>query len=142
VKKVLFLCTGNSCRSQIAEGFLRESGEGKFEAFSAGTFPKEEIHPLAIQVMQELGIDISSQKPKEIEFLLQEKIDLVITVCDNAKEACPNFPAKVETLHWSFEDPAEALGSEEEKLTFFRRVREQIKEKINNQLVHPQNIKS
>jgi len=126
----------------MAEGFLREFGEGEFQALSAGTFPKEEIHPLAIQVMQENGIDISSQKPKEINSLLQEKIDLLISVCDNAKEACPHFPAKVDTLHWSFEDPAEAVGTEEEKLTFFRRVRDEIKEKINNQLVHPQNIKS
>jgi len=126
----------------MAEGFLRESGKGKFESLSAGTFPKEAIHPLAIQVMEEEGIDIASQKPKELEAFLTEEIYLVITVCDNAKVACPTFPGKVETLHWSFEDPAEAVGTEDEKLTFFRRVRDEIKEKINNQLVHPQNIEN
>lgn len=136
MKRVLFLCTGNSCRSQMAEGFLREIGKGEVEAQSAGTFPKDQVHPMAIKVMDEKGISLKSQQPKSLEPFLSEKWDWVITVCDNAKDACPVFPKQEQQLHWSFEDPAEAQGSDEEKLKVFRRIRDEIEEKINSLLTH------
>lgn len=138
MKKALFLCTGNSCRSQMAESFLRVLGKGEFESHSAGTFPKEEIHPLAVKVMQEKGIDISHQKPKALDGYINENWDYLITVCDNAKESCPVFPQlKGAYVNWSFFDPAEATGTEEEQLKVFRTVRDQIEDKISNLLGHP-----
>ena len=131
MKKVLFLCTGNSCRSQMAEGFLRERGGEEFAAYSAGTFPKEKTHPLAVKVMREKGIDISAQKPKSLNSFLHENWDAVITVCDNAKESCPVFRQADQTIAWSFEDPADATGTEEEQLIIFRKIRDQIEQKIN-----------
>ena len=129
-KKILFLCTGNSCRSQMAEGIMRKYFGDKFEVFSAGTNPSS-LNPYAVRVMNETGIDISSHSSKSIELFLDESFDYVITVCDAAKEQCPIFSGNVEEkLHWSFEDPADAEGSEKEVLEKFREVRDLIKDKI------------
>lgn len=128
-KKVLFLCTGNSCRSQMAEGLLRHYFGDKYEVFSAGTKPST-VNTNAIKVMAEIGIDISGQKSKSVDEFKNQEFDLVITVCDNAKESCPIFLGKAERLHWSFIDPAEATGNDDEILKVFREVRNQIKSKI------------
>ena len=126
-KKLLILCTGNSCRSQMAEGYLK-SFSSELEVYSAGTNPSKQVHPKAIQVMSEVGIDLSKNNPKLVDQFLGESFDYVITVCDNAKETCPLFIGKVgKQLHIGFEDPAEATGTEEEILTEFRRVRDEIK---------------
>lgn len=127
--KVLFLCTGNSCRSQMAEGWLRHLCGDEHEAFSAGTHPKP-VHPFAVRVMAEADIDISHHRSKPIEEYAKESFDDVITVCDNAKETCPVFPASTAMLHWSFMDPARAQGTQEEILKVFRNVRDKIHEKI------------
>ncbi len=132
--KVLFLCTGNSARSQMAEGYLRYVAGDKFEAISAGIEPKT-LNPLAVEVMQEIGIDISRQRSKDVVSLLGQHVPYVVTVCDNAKERCPIFPGTWKFLHWSFEDPAEATGTHEEKLEVFRRVRDQIIAHIDEQFV-------
>ena len=128
-KKVLFLCTGNSCRSQMAEGFLRAMAREKCMSFSAGVNPAE-INPLSIEVMEEEGIDISSQRSQSANDLLNEEFDFVITVCDNAKKRCPVFPGDYVNIHWELNDPAEAQGSKEEKLEVFRQIRDQIKGKV------------
>ncbi len=126
-KKILILCTGNSCRSQMAEGFLK-SFDSELEVHSAGTNPSDRVHPKAIQVMQEEGTDISKNRPSNVDQLLNESFDYVVTVCDNAKETCPVFFGKVGAqLHIGFEDPADAQGTEQEILSTFRRVRDQIK---------------
>jgi arsenate reductase len=127
MKRILILCTGNSCRSQIAEGFLKEFDKNLYVR-SAGTNPSGQVHPKAIKVMTELGIDISSGRPENVDQYLNEEWDYVITVCDNAKESCPVFVGKVKhQLHIGFEDPAEATGSEEEVLSVFKRIRDEIK---------------
>jgi arsenate reductase len=128
-KKVLFLCTGNSCRSQMAEGFLRHLGGGRYEAFSAGVDPTQ-VNPLSVKVMREAGIDISGQRSKSADEFLGQAFDYVVTVCDNAKQTCPSFPGKHERIHWDLEDPAEAYGTEEEKATVFRGTRDLIREKV------------
>ena len=126
-KKILILCTGNSCRSQMAEGFLK-SFDSELEVYSAGTNPSKQVHPKAIQVMKEVGIDLSQNYPKMVDKFLNESFDFVITVCDNAKETCPVFIGKVgKQLHIGFEDPADATGTEEEILNTFRRIRDEIK---------------
>lgn len=126
-KKILILCTGNSCRSQMAEGFLK-SFDSELEVHSAGTNPSKQVHPKAIQVMKEVGIDLSQNYPKMVDQFLSEPFDYVITVCDNAKETCPVFIGKVgKQLHIGFEDPADATGTEEEILSIFRKVRDEIK---------------
>jgi arsenate reductase (thioredoxin) len=126
-KKILILCTGNSCRSQMAEGFLK-SFDAELEVYSAGTNPSKQVHPKAIQVMKEAGIDLSKNYPKMVDQFLNESFDYVITVCDNAKETCPVFIGKVgKQLHIGFEDPADAKGTEEEILSEFRRIRDEIK---------------
>jgi arsenate reductase len=125
---VLFLCTGNSCRSQMAEGLARHLGEGRVQAASAGTAPKG-LHPLAVKVMAELGIDISGQTSKHLDSLEEQRFDFAITVCDRAKESCPFWP-NTTSLHWSFDDPAEATGTEEEQLAVFRRVRDEIRARV------------
>ncbi|MDQ7816196.1 MAG: arsenate reductase ArsC [Melioribacteraceae bacterium] len=126
-KRILILCTGNSCRSQMAEGFIK-SFDKNLEVFSAGTKPSSQVHPIAIQVMKEVGIDLSSNYPKHSDQFINESFDYVITVCDNAKETCPVFIGKVgKQLHLGFEDPADATGTEEEILTVFRKVRDEIK---------------
>ena len=132
--KVLFLCTGNSARSQMAEGYLRYAAGDKFEAMSAGIEPKG-LNPLAVEAMSEIGIDITHQRSKDVVTLLGQHVPYVVTVCDNAKERCPIFPGTWRFVHWSFEDPAEATGSDEEKLQVFRRVRDQIIAHIDEQFV-------
>lgn len=125
-KRMLILCTGNSCRSQMAEGFLK-SFDHDLEVFSAGTKPASEVNPNAVKVMAEKGIDISQGHPKDVEEFIHQPFDYVITVCGNARETCPVFMGKVEhRLHIGFDDPAEAKGSEEEILSEFRRVRDEI----------------
>jgi arsenate reductase (thioredoxin) len=129
-KSVLILCTGNSCRSQMAEGFLR-SFDSSLEVFSAGTKPAESVHLLAVKVMLEELIDISLYKPKSIDEFLQKPFDYVITVCDAAKESCPLFIGDVKhRLHIGFDDPAEAKGTQEEVLAVFRRVRNEINQRF------------
>lgn len=126
-KRILILCTGNSCRSQMAVGFLK-SFDANLEVFSAGTKPTLQVNPNAIKVMNELGIDIGKNKPAEVAIYLNRSFDYVITVCDNARETCPIFVGKVgENLHIGFEDPADATGTEEEALAIFRNVRDEIK---------------
>lgn len=125
--RILVLCTGNSCRSQMAEAFLK-SFDSKLEVYSAGTAPASKVHPKAVQVMKEVGIDISSNRTKTVQQFLSQSFDYVITVCDNARETCPFFTGKVEhRLHMGFEDPAEATGSGAEILGVFRKVRDRIK---------------
>ena len=125
-KRVLILCTGNSARSQMAEGLLRHDAGHRFEVFSAGTNPGH-VRPEAIAVMRELGIDISTHRSKHVNEFQGEQFDYVLTVCDNAKDNCPFFPGTV-SLHHSFEDPAAFQGAEEERLALFRKVRDQIRE--------------
>jgi len=129
--KIFILCTGNSCRSQMAEGFLKSYNSG-LEVYSAGTDPSLNVHPKAIQVMKEVGIDISKNYPKKVDQFLNDYFDYIITVCDNAKETCPVFIGKVgRRLHISFEDPASATGTEEEVLIVFRKVRDEIKKEFD-----------
>jgi len=129
-KSVLILCTGNSCRSQMAEGFLR-SFDSSLEVCSAGTKPALSVHPMAAKVMLEEWIDISAHKPKSVDEFLQRPFDYVITVCDGAKESCPLFTGQVEhRLHIGFDDPAEAKGTQEEILAEFRRVRNEINQRF------------
>ncbi len=123
--RVLVLCTGNSCRSQMAEGFFRYLGRERVDVFSAGLSPKG-VHPLAIKVMAEIGIDISKQTSNNLDEYLSLKFDYLITVCDNAAANCPVFPGEGRRLHWPFDDPASATGTEEEILAEFRRIRDQI----------------
>jgi arsenate reductase len=123
-KRVLFLCTGNSARSQMAEGLLRSIAGEKYDVFSAGTHPKG-VHPLTIEAMRGIGVDISAQSSKDLKNFLGQDFDYVITVCDRAKQACPVFPGSV-PIHWGFDDPAEATGSDETRLRTFERVRDEI----------------
>ena len=132
--KVLFLCTGNSARSQMAEGYLRHVAADRFEAMSAGIEPKG-LNPLAIEAMREIGIDISRQTSKDVVSLLGQHVPYVVTVCDNAKERCPIFPGTWKFLHWSFEDPAAVEGTPAERLPVFRRVRDQIIAHIDREFV-------
>ena len=129
---VLFLCSHNSARSQMAEGLLREMGAGNFEAFSAGT-EATQVRPLAIRAMAELGIDIAGYRSKILTEYLKQPFDYVITVCDQANESCPFFPGATNRLHWSFPDPSKASGSEEEQLTVYREVRDAIAARISEQ---------
>jgi len=124
---VLILCTGNSCRSHLAEGILRHAAGDLFDVHSAGSKPAGYVHPKAIQVMKEIGIDLSGHTSKHMNEFLQRKIDTVITVCGNADQACPIFPGQVNRYHWGFDDPAHAQGTDEEVLAVFRQVRNQIK---------------
>lgn len=139
-KRVLFLCTGNSCRSQMAEGFLRELYGDRIEALSAGAEPAGYVHAKAITAMQEVGIDISHQSSKSIrEFLPPTGTlpDVIIGVCSTADENCPVFPAAVERWHWPFDDPFHAQGTDEQKDAEFRRVRDQIRERIVAEFAGP-----
>jgi arsenate reductase len=128
-ERILILCTGNSARSQMAEGLFRQAAGDRFEVFSAGTRPAA-LRPEAVAVMREIGIDISGQRSKSVDEFLGQQFRYVITVCDNAKESCPVFPGPTERIHWSFEDPAAVEGSEEERKAAFRRIRDQIAERI------------
>ena len=129
--RVMFLCTGNSCRSQMAEGFAKELGKVLIEAHSAGLSPQG-VNPRAIVVMKEIGIDISNQTSKSIDEELLKKMDVIITLCDNAAESCPWTPPEIRRIHWSLQDPAKAEGTDEEILNEFRRIREEIKERVSN----------
>ncbi len=129
MEKILFLCTGNSCRSQMAEGFLRYLAGNEFQVYSAGVEPST-INPLAVMVMAEIGIDISNHKSKSVQEFLNEQFAYVITVCDHARQICPLFPGKHQKLHWNIEDPANAKGNKEEKLIIFRKIRDDIKDNI------------
>lgn len=124
---VLILCTGNSCRSHIAEGILRAAAGDIIDVQSAGSKPAGYVHPKAIEVMKEIGIDISSHHSKHMDEFLDKNVNTVITVCGNADQACPMFPGQVNRYHWGFEDPAHATGSEIEITNEFRRIRDQIK---------------
>ena len=128
-KQILILCTGNSARSQMAEGLLRHEGGSQFDVYSAGTRPSI-VRPEAIEAMREVGIDISGQRSKSVDEFLGKQLDTVITVCDNAKESCPVFPDAVLRLHWPFSDPAAVEGSQQERLEAFRKVRDQIHGRI------------
>ena len=124
---VLILCTGNSCRSHLAEGVLRAAAGDILEVQSAGSKPAGYVHPLAIQVMSEIGIDISNHVSKHMNTFLNREVETVITVCGNADQACPVFPGQANRYHWAFDDPAHATGTDEEKLAVFRRVRDEIR---------------
>ena len=128
-QRVLILCTGNSARSQMAEGLLRHDGGGKFEVESAGVEPSH-VRPQAVEAMREIGIDISGHRSKSVDEFTGQEFDYVITVCDNANERCPAFPGKTTRIHWSFDDPAAAEGSEAERLSVFRRVRDEIRGRL------------
>ena len=128
-KKVLFLCTANSARSQIAEGLMKSMGGEQWEVKSAGILPSY-VHPLAIRVMDEVGIDISKQTSKSQNQFLKEEFDYIITLCDHAAMACPNFPGQGIRLHWSIEDPAMAIGAMDERVAVFRRARDEIRTRI------------
>jgi len=133
-QRVLFLCTHNSARSQMAEGFLRALGSGRFDAVSAGTEARG-LHPLAVQAMAEEGIDISLQESKTLDQFVSEPFDLVITVCDEANESCPYFANAKERRHWSFPDPSAARGDDETRFAVFRDVRDGIRERIERELL-------
>jgi arsenate reductase (thioredoxin) len=128
-QRVLFLCTHNSARSQMAEAFLRALAGDRFEAESAGT-EATRVHPLAIRAMAEDGIDLSGYRSKTLDRFLDQPWDYVITVCDSANERCPVFPRTARRVHWSFEDPSRANGSDEERLAVFRRVRDEIRARL------------
>jgi arsenate reductase len=136
-RSVLFLCTHNSARSQMAEGLLRHLGGGRFAAFSAGT-EATHVRPLAIRAMAELGIDIAGQESKTLDRYLGQPFDAVITVCDDANEACPVFPGARRRLHWSLDDPSRATGSEEAQLAVYRRVRDDLRARIERELLAAQ----
>jgi arsenate reductase (thioredoxin) len=131
VQRVLFLCTHNSARSQMAEGLLRHLAGDRFEVASAGT-EQTRVHPLAIAAMRELGIDIGGHSSKTLDAFTGERFDFVITVCDRANESCPIFPGAAERLHWGFDDPSAATGSEAERLAAFRTVRDAIRERLGD----------
>ena len=124
---ILILCTGNSCRSHLAEGILRATAGDMFDVRSAGSKPAGYVHPLAIRVMQEIGMDISAHHSKHMDEFLKQPVETVITVCGNADQACPMFPGQLNRHHWGFDDPAHATGTDEEKLELFRRVRDEIR---------------
>ena len=128
-KRVLILCTGNSARSQMAEGLLRHDGGARFDVHSAGVSPTQ-VRPEAIEAMREVGVDISHQRSKSVEEFAGQAFDHVITVCDNAREQCPVFPAETRRIHWSFDDPSAAEGDESQRLAVFRRVRDEIRARL------------
>jgi arsenate reductase (thioredoxin) len=134
MKKILILCTGNSARSQMAEGLLKHITQSKYEVHSAGTKPSI-VRPEAIKVLAEIGIDIKNSRSKSVDEFVNDKIDFVLTVCDNANENCPYFPAKTKLIHHSFEDPAEVQGDEETRLNTFRKIRDEIKIYFENDFV-------
>ena len=130
-KKVLFICTGNSIRSQMAEGLMKALGGQGWIVRSAGVLPSF-VHPLAVRVMMEIDIDISDQKSKSVDKFVNEAFDVIITLCDHAAASCPNFPGQAKRLHWPIEDPVGAEGSTEERLVLFRKARDEIKKKIED----------
>ena len=128
--KVLILCTGNSCRSHLAEGILRAAAGDILEVHSAGSKPAGYVHPMAIRAMAEIGINISAHRSKSMNEFLDQNIETVITVCGKADQVCPMYPGQVNRFHWPFDDPAHATGTEEEQMDVFRRVRDEIKAKF------------
>lgn len=136
--KVMFLCTGNSCRSQMAEGFARQLGKGLLEPYSAGLNPAG-INKLAVKVMKEVGIDISNQQSKSIDMDLLKKMDVIITLCDDAAESCPWTPPEIKRIHWPLKDPAKAMGTEEEIMNVFRSVRDEIEKRVKDLIKELQN---
>lgn len=130
MQRVLILCTGNSCRSQMAQGWVNHELGETWEARSAGTKPAENVHPLAVRAMVEVEVDISRGRPERVDVYLDQPWDLVVTVCDSARESCPVFPGPIETLHLSFPDPADAGGSDDEILAVFRAVRDAIRDRL------------
>ncbi len=135
-QQVLILCTGNSARSQMAEGLLATLAGDRFDVFSAGTAPST-VNPLAIRAMQERGLDISNQRSKHLNEYIDRPFDYVITVCDNAAESCPMFPSPARRIHWSFPDPAAIKGTEEERLQSFRHIRDAIEAQFREWLATP-----
>jgi len=125
-KKVLFICTGNACRSQIAHGLLKDMANSYFEVFSAGLYPSQ-VHPISITVMEEIGIDISSHTSDHVDNYIDKEIDIVITVCDNANDACPTFPENVKRIHWSIDDPFKNWNFDLNQWSAFREIREEIR---------------
>ncbi len=133
-RRVLFLCTGNSCRSQMAEGWLRHLGGDRYEALSAGTQPQG-VNPLAVRSMAEAGVDLTGHRSKSVDEFLGQDLDLLVTVCGGAKESCPVFHGRVkERRHWPFDDPAQARGTEDERMSVFRRVRDEIRDAVEDLL--------
>ena len=135
MQRVLFLCTGNSARSQMAEALLRHLGGNKFEVYSAGTRPKAEVNPFALEVLKEKNIPIDGLYPKMIGDLVKREIDLVVTVCDNAKQSCPHFPGAKRMEHWSLKDPAAFQGTYDEILFTFRETRDEIERRIRESIL-------
>lgn len=132
--RVLFLCTGNSARSQMAEAFAQSLGDGRVHADSAGSNPAAAVNPLTVVAMEEAGVPLAGAHPKHLNQFLGQPWDSVITVCDNARDACPVFPGGAQRLHWGFDDPAAAEGTTEEKLAVFRRVRDEIQDRLRGWL--------
>ncbi|MFI5264234.1 MAG: arsenate reductase ArsC [Candidatus Kapaibacterium sp.] len=139
-KRILFLCTGNSARSQMAEALMNHLGGSRFTAFSAGTYPAEHVNPFAIETMREMGLDISHNKSKSLDIYLNQPWDIIITVCDNAKESCPIFPGQKIGAHWGFEDPANFQGTDEQKRAFFRKIALEIERRIRLLLALPEDM--
>ena len=134
-EKIIFICTGNACRSQIAEGIMRQLAGDKFDVFSAGSHPSL-VHPMSIKVMKEIGINITSHTSDPISNFLSKNINIVVTVCDNADKVCPVFPGKVERIHWSIKDPFKGWGSDPDDLDNFTRTRDDLYERIKNFLIN------
>ena len=132
-QKIIFICNGNACRSQIAEGIMRNLAGDKFDVYSAGSHPTK-VHPMSIKVMQEVGIDIYSQTSEPISLYLNEIMDIVVTVCNDASKACPIFPGNVERIHWSIEDPFKGWDLDSDDLLNFRKTREDLTKRIKNLL--------
>lgn len=135
-QRVLIVCTGNVARSQMAEGLLRHDAGDRFEVFSGGIYPSY-VRPLVIKAMHELGIDISGQRSKSVEEFAGEEMDYVITVCDHAAQHCPTFPAKTKRIHWSVEDPVSPLSDEASQLAVFRRVRDDLRQRLKDFVAEP-----
>ena len=134
-EKIIFICTGNACRSQIAEGIMRQLAGDNFDVFSAGSHPSL-VHPMSIKVMKEIGIDITSHTSDPISNFLSKNINIVVTVCDNADKVCPVFPGKVERIHWSIKDPFKGWGSNPDDLVNFRFTRDDLVVRIKNYLMN------
>ena len=130
-KKVLFICTGNACRSQIAHGLLRDMAGDRFEVFSAGSHPSR-VHPMSVAVMEEVGVDISHHTSDFVDDYLDKGIDIAITVCDNANQSCPTFPGNAERIHWSIDDPFKGWNFDTSQMDSFRETRREIKEKLES----------
>ena len=132
MKKVLILCTGNSCRSQMAQAIWQNAGNSEWVAVSAGSRPSGYVHPLALKSIEELGLSVDGLESKSVELFVGDQIDLAVTVCDHAKEACAVLPGVARTVHWPFEDPADVTGTDDEKIIQFRKIRDQIKNRIED----------